>query len=546
MTQKWRARGVRATRAMAPGIMAVGLLSAMALGGASGCDTVARLSFSDRVFNDVRVVGFTPEGGACTGSDGAAVIRFVLADGDGNPIDNETVIGSSTVTLTRDDVAIEDVTFYELPDVTCAEMGDCGPGMACEETPNGPNACQSGGRSINVDGAPRFVAEITRPQAFGVLVENSASMQGRLPTAIRELAPDYRGEDGPGEDGRGDATGDNYTLFNSERATDPNRARVTAVSNLVQTWTTVFTRASTDNQVRSAFGLWSFGRERSEVLSMAPSEAQWVYSEQGARAAVDELGEVARRQSNTSAGVYRSMLAVLQDEERFGVFGPQDEKILAVIVDGPDELRGEEDTVAAVIAAAEAANVRVFMVHLDPEVQVRTGSGIPLIPDVTTYFEQQDDAPCTDSSECKAFEACRPITRYSAMPNSNVTQPTGKLMGSYCAIEYEFSDADQTRGRIGPISEYAEIACATGGGYLYFPSTAKLSDGDGAVAKLPLALDGLWEVDVNASPLSDEIYEGGEPYKVGMIFSATVDNTQKRQNMTDDLFEVRPVIFSAE
>lgn len=527
-------------KCIVPGVMTAGTLSALAL---SGCDTVARLSFSDRVFNDVRLVGFTSTAGACKGSNGDAVMRFVLADGDGNPIDNTTVIGSSAVSLSRDDITIGDVTLFDLPDVDCSTTGrTCSKSFACDATNMG-NSCQLND-TIGVNGDPTMISEITSQQGFAVLVENSASMHGTLPSTLGNLFPDYQGGADGGPDGKSDAVGSNFRLNNSARATDDNESRVTAVSNLEQTWEVVFERAATDNNVRSGFGLWTFGGTLSELSSVVPGESEWVYSANNARQTARALDPA---QSFSVAAVYESMIEVIQGDERFGQFTAGDEKILTVIVDGPDDLRSPMIDAQAVIDAASAAGVRVFIVHLDPLVDVRTASGSPLIPDVPSYVQRQDTA-CDPANEnaCKNFEVCRKVTAYSTNAGTNVTTPAEKIDGTYCAIDYKFVDDEQVKGRIGPISEYAEIACATGGGYLYFPSRDKLSDGNGTVAKLPLALDSLWEVPVDVSSFKRGDVEAGEPYKAGLTFSTTVNGTQKRDNMTEDFINVRPVIFSAE
>lgn len=523
-------------------VVATGVFSAVAMGGLSGCDTVALLSFSDRVFNDVRLVGLTPEGGSCKGSNGDAVVRFVLADGDGNPINNTTVIGNSAVSLGQDDIDVETVTMYQLPDLSCSDSAaDCQNGFACEATDAGPNVCQLAGESVSVSGGATMVASIEKTQAFAVLVENTASMAGTLPEPIAALSPDVRNADGVAEpDGRSDVVGANYKLKNDERAADSNNTRFTAVTNMAQTWRLVYERAADDNQVRSAFGVWTFNRGEDNVRS--PQDIGWVFSADRAREVGRSFDNVAS--NNNVAAVYQAMLHMIEADDKFGQFDQADEKILTLIVDGPDDIRSGTQDVQAVIDAASAANVRIFIVHIDPEVQTNTNSGDRIITDVTTYVQQQD-APCDPSgNSCKNFEICRQVTAYANNENSNVTTPAGKIDDPYCAINYE--PVTDTTGRIGPIQEYAELACATGGGYLYYSSLDKLSDGDSTITKLPLALDSLWEVPVDLSAFSSGAVQSGEPYKVGMTFSTNVNGTQKRQNMTADFIAPRPVLFSAE
>ena len=51
-------------------------------------------------------------------------------------------------------------------------------------------------------------------------------------------------------------------------------------------------------------------------------------------------------------------------------------------------------------------------------------------------------------------------------------------------------------GRVGPVADYEQIACATGGGYLYVPDVDDLSDRAGW---LPTTAVGLWELPVTVN-----------------------------------------------
>ena len=87
----------------------------------------------------------------------------------------------------------------------------------------------------------------------------------------------------------------------------------------------------------------------------------WTEDHEVALAAIDAYPQNA---APTKAHVYSSMLSLLRDREAYGHPDMvEEDKVLVVFVDGPDEGRDPLVGVSQVLAAAEGT--RIFIVHLD-------------------------------------------------------------------------------------------------------------------------------------------------------------------------------------
>ena len=554
--------------------MVAGTLAALAVP-AGGCDTVARLTFSDRSYEDLRVTGLSAAEGTCQGSNGAAVMRFVLLDGDGLPINEQSVLNNRDVELSTGDVELEGITYFDTPNVVCPDSNDaalacqgasegdmcavrgnageckrspdslkcdvCSEGFSCDEAPDGlGQLCQTTSGTIAPDGAPQIVSSATQPnQVFALLIEDSASMGGDLPAPIQTLAPDYEGAPEGGPDGIADDPPPGaYRGQNPERESDKTNVRVTAASQIASTWEEIARNASDNNQVETFFGLWTIKGSAATLSSAVGEENFWVNSPSQVQSAVGRLN----LRSDSVAAIYESAIAVIEDENGLASdqFGAEDEKVMVLVVDGPDDLRLDTDNSSAqgLIEAANQHNVRIFIVHIDPAVTVALeGSGVPLIPDLPEYVQQQE-AECSSDDACKNFEACRRVTAFAQNSGGDVAQPAGKFDGTWCAIERD------ENGRVGPIDEYAQIACATGGSYMYYPEAALL---DAKIEWLPAVLDGLWEVSLNVDAFNRGTFPAGEPYLIeGSVRVTAGERTRSFQMSQDGLFgDQRGVIFSA-
>jgi hypothetical protein len=277
-------------------------------------------------------------------------------------------------------------------------------------------------------------------------------------------------------------------------------------------------------QTETSFGFWTFGasaaklESRVAALDSTPDDAEFLTSNGRAVAAVASVS--GNDGDPEPAAVFESMVAVLESTDGYASSQYADaEKILTVVVDGPDELRLPDLDVERVVAAAQAVDARIFIVHIDTPVQATginpsTDAEISLFPDEPGYVRAQGAGFASEADcDCKNFEACRAPTRYAAAPGDPIDFPAdpGAL---YCVPEYGED------GRIGPIADYERIACATGGGYIYVPDPGDLLT---QADWLPYALDGLWELPVRIAPLADGSVPPGEPYLIQTNLAITLD-----------------------
>jgi hypothetical protein len=103
-------------------------------------------------------------------------------------------------------------------------------------------------------------------------------------------------------------------------------------------------------------------------------------------------------------------------------------------------------------------------------------------------------------------------------------------------------DAD---GRTGPLSEYAEIACKTGGLYLYATDAAQIQQRFDTVL---LALDGTWKVDVGLDSMVNLDSNGA--YMLSGALDVSLDDRVKTSTLSlvDDGEggDLRAVVFKRE
>jgi hypothetical protein len=523
-----------------------------------GCDTVARLAFLDNEFNDVQTLGLTPPAGQCAGTtDGGAVLRFVLLDSQRNTIGPEDSLGSRQVDFGGSgSLVLSNAALFELPDEACMEGDMCGqPNLACQFAPTissdeeGLRRC-SRGTGVALRGNPTFVGSRDKELVYAVLIENTSSLTGRLPEAFGSLFPDRDGN------GMTDQQWTTQTLQEPARATDALGGRNVMALRMASSWKDMAERAVRTRNRDVWFGMWTFGDGTSGLRSMLPGDAQLTRAGSGAVSeggavdqAVQQYFNVSAQPQTQKASVYEAMANVINNVNALGrpeiASAP---KALVVFVDGPDELRNKMLSAQKVIDDAKAKGVRVYIVHLDSAVEVASPAGEPYFPDLPDYVEAQRDDACVTDADCRNYEECRPTTGYATASGQTPTLPANvDLTKSYCHIK-RGSD-----GRVGPIDEYARIACETGGGYIYMPSPGGSDELGERAGWLPFVLDGLWEAPVVFDSLQRGEVAGGQGYKVQLDVSATVLGVQKPQSMSQlglqrgqgDARDSRLVLFSA-
>ncbi len=435
-------------------------------------------------------------GPGCMATDGTAVLRFAMR-GFRDEVITQRTLEDVDDTFPADTIRFADNALFEPGNLQC-EPGACSsddwtcnppPGAS---TPDWQQCYIPGDELITSTGDPVFVSRTDRNQLFGVMLEFTNSWRGSLPETITNLNPDFD------EDGRGDA-GASLVLQNSDstRATDPRGARFSLLDSMQTRWNDIRQNAMQRHTTETFFGLWTFGSSGASVFSRVarldstPEGTEFVSSNGRAAAAVANVS--INGGNPEQAAVFESMIAVLESPN--GYASPEfaeAEKVLTVVVDGPDELRLPHTDVDDVIAAAQAVGARVFIVHVDTPVQTTgintsTDDEIPLFPADPTYYASQAGFASQDACDCKNFEACRTVTSYSYEPGNTTSIPDDSNT-LYCV-----PDRDQN-GRLGPIADYERIACATGGGYIYVPDSGRLVE---QADWLPYTLYGLWELPVD-------------------------------------------------
>ncbi len=534
-------RGLRAAAAL-------GLVGSLALA-ASGCDTVAQISFTQRGFNDIQSSGFVPAGGgpegsvdACRATSGDMTMRFVLTDDARRPIRlGVDQIQNESVELTAQDVSFDQGALFEIPQAetalgdrtglrespTCSSTDSCeGAQFTCGVAPSIPddtdyNACFTGG-SVSVAGGSgervRFVSNVDRSKLYGIAFEVSGSVVGSQPTNTgTPYDPDGRGESYRDQDG--DGTGDILVEPGGITAgleSDDGENRVRAMGS-VQTTYFATRSAVTDDGRQLGFGAWYFNEEAPQ---QPVGDSAWFTDRAGVtgaiqsfRGSIREFGPFA----GTHAEIYDAGTTIIEDNytddavralpggERMLQQGV--DKVLVLVVDGPDDTRESPDDL---IQAARDNGVRVFVVQYDEALEESVTEKIFDVPDYL-ITQVQENATCSDDSDCKNFESCREFRGFS----SSLDGPTTNVPGDkYC---FPQRDVD---GRVGPIQDYSLIGCATGGGYTYIQSSAALPRATGWT---PYAVEGLWEVDTTSGDIDDLAPD--QSLLLQTLFDVTVSGT---------------------
>ena len=481
----------------------------------------------ERGFDSLEVLGLAPQAGSCGGSDGSARLRFIALDADRQTIRPGVRFEHRDIGETGIQVEFSEPRYFDTEPGVCSTSLDCdGESMMCSEwSPSQEQVCQRALDEISVTSPSRYISPAAGARAFGVLVENTASMSGRLPRSIVGLALDHDGDDRSGDD----VSPGVYGLENPDRATDPSNSRSALVGAMEQPWEVVASLAARDGHAPVLFNLWTFGEGVYDI-----EDGSWASAPDDVASALSALRE--EPETDEHASVYASIKGVIEAEEGFSGLGDEDEKLLVVIVDGPDDVRDPTLDHDAIIDLATANNVKLFIIQIDSDVSTRDErTDLPLLPDLPGYVAFQGE--CSADTDCKDFEVCREVSTYSTRVGGEVTLPEGKTGGTYCAI-----DRDEN-GRIGPIGDYAELACATGGQYFYVDSNEFL---DARFSWMPFALNGFWEVDVDLGLSQPASSLQKRAYRVGAMLQFDVGGASERFNMSADFTDRRATLFVGE
>ena len=536
--------------------VALGLIGGLSLA-ASGCDTVAQISFTQSGFNEIHSSGFVPAGGgfdgsvdACNATGGDMTMRFVMTDDSRRPIRlGVDQIENVTVELDNDSVNFDQGALFEISqaetevggvtrvreDLSCTTEEGCeSPAFGCGTAPTIPqeeqyNACFTGGSvSLSGGGGSKvdFVSDLESSKLFGIAYEVSGSVVGSQPTLSDNSTYFPTGGANIYWDQDGDGSGDvivSPEVSNDELASDDDEIRVSAVGPMQTSY--VITRGLVSEEGRQmAFAGWHFNQDAPQTTRPAGSDSEqsWFVSQTAVQSTMQELRQDISGFSDfagTHAEVYDAAANVIEDNYSDDAIReiPRGEsmleqgvdKILVLVVDGPDDTR---DSVDQVIEAAREHDVRVFVVHYDTGF---TENAIEQMYDVPEYMvtQIQEGFTCSDDSDCKNFEICRKFRGFSSSQGGDTK---GVPEDQFCFPQRS------TDGRIGPIQDYSKLGCATGGGYTYLRSNRALSR---AIGWLPYATEGLWEVEAASDQIED--LAGGQGLLLQALFDVTVSGTNK-------------------
>lgn len=468
---------------------------------AAGCDTVAEISFQSRNFADLHSSGLISapgmDGAQCgtLGTDRQAQtnVRFVMLDDSGPPA---AYTPRNTATIgTADDVSVdlENGRIYEPEDLACTpNAGDCDV-YSCPQEPDDPRCVKD---TTFEEGTVRFVSDTEKDNVIGVAVENGATIRGSLPSNMRGFYDEN-------EDGQGEVS---FDPIPSGRSSDDSDERLRALKAFTPTWADVADNASA-RDVTTHFGLWGLnngGAFESAIQSEGcerpdDSDAVWC-QEQGDGALGDFVREFENGSIQETDNLVRPFVAIYDlIQEPYSEFDDAD-KTLVLIVDGPPEIpfsaAGNLDLPGDAIDAAVNNNVRVHIVHFDTSVDPSK------YPDSVSYWNEQS-GNCSSDADCREWEVCREVRGFSETDGGPVS-PTPN--GTYC-----MPDRRQSDGRIGPISAYGRIACATGGSYQYLKDPTAITE---AIRWLPYETDGLWEADIEVQDVNNGNVEANGPSRV--------------------------------
>ena len=395
--------------------------------------------------------------GDATISDGAVLRFFVVNDG-GLPVN-----ASRTPS---DAIGFDGSALIQAVEPACSQ-DDCSFGT-CSAPPGLDYDVCNESISLSAVTEGRRLTAGENERLFGVLVENSGSMEGWLPVDVGSGYPDWD------QDGIGEGQQDPGVV--RARASDFEGQRKAALRMMAGR-----AEAFLDAQsVRTSFGLWAFEGEDDvqSLIELSGNDGPWTQDVGDFENAISALPEV----GGTRAGVVRALETVL---DHFGT-ADDTEKFLVVLVDGPDDFRA--DAGAAITRAADLG-VRVFVVQLDSPAEVTTQGGTPIFRDDPQYWAEQ--SPCSADDDCASFEQCVVPTGYSTVPGGSVE--VGPEGISYCLVRRDES------GRMGALPDYQRLACATEGGHFYVSQSQSLGV---TMSPLVLALGALWEAELTVSTIA--------------------------------------------
>ncbi len=425
-------------------------------------------------------VGFSvlpPIPASCDNPDSRQRVPFIFTSNDVVPIvAGDLVFGREM--LPNSSVDTGSIAFrrprVSVPETTCVVDADCDNGFHCAAGGlfGAPAQCtlQTGVELIPNTVRNDFDSGLgDRKQIVGVMIENTAMLEGRLPLDSGALFDD----------------GVKDILINTDRASDAARVHREAIKSFMVGLASV---ASPQN---TQVGVWWFaGKVPAETRPLvSPMELQdhFVNDLSIGESLIDTMPDPAPKPSN----LYQALMRVVSTD--FGLAKYADhEKFLYVFTDGPNEVYDADATYSKVVDELQAKGIHLVIVHLDVQVDPTLIRDLPTIYGGNTAC--QDDPACgartcTTNTDCQNYEVCRQAEVYG----ETAAIATTLTSNQYCMPTY-------VDGRIGPIDQFADLACRTGGNYIYVTDPEQMR---APWRILPSQIDGQWSVEADFSLLSD-------------------------------------------
>ncbi len=410
-----------------------------------------------------------------------------IREGDfvnGEKVEADGIVGAGSLTTRRTRVS-------EVSSTPCTSSADCPGELKC-----GASGVRGARRYCSRQTGVEFIPGTTRhdvepnfrphsKQIVALALDNTASYEGNLPNIV---ASKY---DEQGESGIGTHEG---------LATDPdwmNREAVHRFSTFL---------ASAANPENTQVSFWFFGGQNKTDAqpTVDPRSDNGHFSSDletpslqiDSHSAFSTSDGAEKRPVPKTANVYQAIHETIEHDLGLERFSDR-EKFLFVITDGPNEVYDPDATPEKLADKLDEHNIRLYILHLDAEIDP------DLVRDLPTYWRgnsncQEDDscgAPtCSSDADCGNFETCRPATLYADSPPDEGGEVT-ETDAEYCLPDY-------SGGRTGPIDEYAEVTCQSGGNYFYLTGAQDLRD---YADKLPLLVDGQWSIEAEFSALDERV-----------------------------------------
>lgn len=465
---------------------------------------------------------FPPIPTSCDNPGGSYRIPFTIATEkvrpavEGDKIGGRTLVPNKTVTIGS--ISSRRTRVSEISEVTCENNAECGPGFVC--APAGTQeAILQCTHQTGLSFVPQSVKQDydtgkgDKKQLVTLLMENSGGMLGFTPLEVGRLY-------GEGNDAGKDL------LANDLRATDKDLKHRETVKQFLINLASV---ASSANTKMSAW--WFAGDDPTEAVPFSESGNQGLednYTSDLSQV-VEKVKDLPIPSARLGTGnVYQAIMRVLQNDLSLSKYKDY-EKFLFLVVDGPNEVWDPDATQEKVLAELQKHNIHLFIVHFDGRVDDT------VMRDPLAYWAggqrcRMDnncaEAPaCATNSDCDAHEECRKPKVYA----ENEGDPVTEAQLSYCLPKYR-------SGRLGPINAYADMACRTGGNYIYVGGTDQLRP---PLRALPSVVDGQWSVEANISYL-DRAKGAGEGFFrlsgtfVGAFGNASIGDTLSATIPSDD------------